>query len=212
MKIGRAVFPALLILLAALTSALAQQEEYAGQPPDNESRRHAEQLLSQLAEPPGGPGMPQSFSEENQPQRRRQLEQLRLIKLLETLDLSEEQEGPFIQAFQALRRANRDLDRQREQVLRQLSEGVNEGAVGKEQVAVATRSLIDNGHRRVELHDQFIARVQALLTPEQTARLLLFQEHFEREMLERIREFRGQGGGRGGRMGNPGEPGMHRQP
>lgn len=200
----------LLFLLVLDYRGWAQTEEKPGSPKPFEYSELAEQLLAQADDPAraGGPGEPLPF-EEQLPHRRKQLEQLRLIKLLETINLSEEQEGPFIQAFQSLRRANRDLDKQREQVLRQLSEGVNNGAIGKEQVAEATRVLVQNGRERLELHDQFIGRMQTVLAPEQTAKLLLFQEHFEREMLEHLREFRGRGAGR---MGNPGEPGMRRQP
>jgi len=127
-------------------------------------------------------------------QRRKYLEQLRLLKLLETLNLTEEQETKFVASFRVLRRDLHGLERERAAILMELS-----AAVEKEQVTAATvdqytGKLKDMELRRRERGQQFLSDMKPVLSPEQLAKFILFQERFELELLERVREFRGRMG------------------
>lgn len=131
-------------------------------------------------------------------QRRKYLEQLRLLKLLEMLNLTEEQETQFVASFRSLRRDLRALERERAGVLMELSAAVDKEQVTSATVDQSTGKLKELDMRRRERGQQFLTDMKKVLSPEQLGRFVLFQERFELELLERVREFRG-------RMGTPAE-------
>jgi Spy/CpxP family protein refolding chaperone len=137
-----------------------------------------------------GPGRPDRPEMERQ---RRHLEQLRLLKLLEVLDLKDSQEEPFLVAFQAIRKSLRDLDEQKGRLLARLSEIVQSSARDDRKISALTDSVVSISDQKRSAAKVFFVKARGILSAEQTAKLLIFEERFEYELLERVREFRRMG-------------------
>ncbi len=126
-------------------------------------------------------------------QRRKHLEQLRLLKLLEMLDLGDDQEVPFLTAYRSLRCDLGELNTARQQTLTALSGALeasepDSGVI--DSLIHEMREIKQSQYRQTEM---FMEKVTDLLTPAQMGRLIIFQERFEMELLEQVREFRRQG-------------------
>ncbi|MEW5794907.1 MAG: hypothetical protein AB1772_00975 [Candidatus Zixiibacteriota bacterium] len=132
-------------------------------------------------------------------QQRKHLEQLRILKMLELLDLKPDQEVPFLTAFNAMRERQRELDTRTDQALDSLAQVIHDGAGSDARI----NALIDQVKAlEVERHGNimaFVDRMRGMLTPEQTGKFIIFHKRFEAELLEQVGRFR-----RG--MGAPGSP------
>lgn len=120
------------------------------------------------------------------------LENLRLLKLLEAVELSEEQSERFIPIFHAFRTNMKELFDQRRELIDRLADQVKSGAPDEE-LERSIQQLRDLKDRMDALHDSFIDDCRSILNIHQLARLVIFQERFEREILESLREFRRHG-------------------
>ena len=134
--------------------------------------------------------------------------QLRLLKLLELLDLDQDQEVTFITAFHSMRRDGGDLDSRRVALTEQLADGLREQTISDDQ----TYDLIDKiaaiELQKRELKDAFLKQAREILSASQLGRLVVFQDRFELELLERVQGFR-----KLGRRGmGPGSPGPSNEP
>jgi hypothetical protein len=115
------------------------------------------------------------------------IEHLRKVRLIEMLDLSEEQSVRFLARLKDHEQARRDLMKQKMDVLDRIERLVRNKAAAKEyqelfpEVAVVDRTL-------VEQEQKFFSSLDDLLTMEQKAKYLLFQRHFEKELREAMRE------------------------
>ncbi len=146
------------------------------------------------------PVPPAGASAAPQPERRRHLEQFRMLKLLELLDLSEDQEMEFLVSFQSTRDKHLLLQQERERLLTALADGLKEESINKDQVYELTEDVQQIKLRHFDVTIEFLEKVRGILSPAQFGRLVIFQERFEHELIEKLREFRqrrgpGMGGG-----------------
>ena len=125
--------------------------------------------------------------------RRKYLEQFRTLKLLELLNLKEDQEIEFLTAFRNIRKQGQSFEQEKRQLLESLSADLAAGRVDKHRIEVALEDYFQIAKRQQEAHMHFIDQIKSILTPEQVAKFLLFDERFERELLEHVREFRNRG-------------------
>lgn len=156
--------------------------------------------------PPGPPMDAASFSE-----KRKHLEQLRMLKMLELLDLTKEQEVPFLTAFNAVRQQHDEIESRTREYVDQLAAGLEDSSLSDAQIYQLVDKVADGMRQQVKMIDEFMAKTKNILTAEQYGKLVIFHARFEVEMLEklgRFREFRrkgqdmqGQGQGRGPRGG-----------
>lgn len=117
------------------------------------------------------------------------IENLRLIKLLEAVDLTEEQSEKFVPLFHGFRKDIKQLREERRALVEEIKQMLDGGSdVGRLKTEMA--KLKENKVQMNRRHDQFLADSEAILTAPQMARLMIFQEGFEREMLESLRQFR----------------------
>jgi Spy/CpxP family protein refolding chaperone len=144
--------------------------------------------------PPDNPDFPMPGRAE-----RRHLEQLRMLKLLELLDLSEDQELPFLTAFQAMRRQQQQLDTERRDLLEKLADGVKDTSMTTTEIEKAIDRLQHLHDQHASVMRSFITESRSILTTEQMAKMIIFQERFEYELLKKLRGFRD----RTGRSGPP---------
>lgn len=139
---------------------------------------------------------------------RKYIEQLRLLKLLELLDLDQDQEVPFITAFNSMRRDGSDLDNRRAALTEQLADGLREQTISDEQTYDLIDKIATIESQKRKLMVAFLKHARDILSAPQLGRLVVFQDRFELELLERVQAFRK----RGHRGMGPGSPGSPDQP
>ncbi len=123
----------------------------------------------------------------------RHVEQLRTLKLLELLDLGEDQEVEFITRFSKFRKSLRAINEEKESHITKLAEGLHDGQLTDSQINDLIDSIREVGDRlRVE-SGRFIDDCRGMLTAPQLGKLVVFEMKFERELLGRIRAFREEG-------------------
>ena len=124
------------------------------------------------------------------PRGRRHLEQFRMLKLLELLDLNEDQEVQFLVEFKALRERQMVLQQEREQVTTRLAEGLRADTLKDAQIEALVKRIFDLRRAYGQASEDSFNRIRGILTPEQAGRLIVFQERFELELLGQVRSFR----------------------
>ncbi len=139
--------------------------------------------------PGHGPGGPY-HGRRDEPGFGKHVEQFRMLKLLELLDLREDQEVEFITLFHRMRSQQRELRFKRVAVLEMLSDGLQPGEYAEVEVARAVRQLLQESRNEIDLRENFLKDAGNILTPIQLGRLILFQERFELELLGAVRAFR----------------------
>ena len=121
---------------------------------------------------------------------KKNLENLRLLKLLEVLDLSEDQNDQFISAFSKFRKNSRLIRENIECEITFLGEYLKKenksDNVIMEKVDLIIRIKEDFETER----KKFFEKIKDILTAEQLGKMIVFQERFERELLEQVRGFR----------------------
>jgi Spy/CpxP family protein refolding chaperone len=126
---------------------------------------------------------------------REEIETLKMWKMLEALDLSPRQSDEFLPAWRELHEAQNSFRERREELFREL-----EAAFGEEQKIRERRireilTQLDEERARLEdAQQRYRAKAERILTLEQQAKLLLFEERFEGRMMEMIRKYRGKKG------------------
>lgn len=165
-------------IVIVLTSLLVLASSVAAQPP-----------AAPLPAPPPASGCPPNCPLEDWEKMGANIEYLRVLKLLEAVDLSKEQSDRFLPLFHAFRQDAKSLHEQRQQLIDTLRLQVNREDTDTEIKATMERLAKNRLDADLRLA-QFLSDCGPILTIRQQARLLIFQERFEREVLESLREFR----------------------
>ncbi|MEO0128931.1 MAG: Spy/CpxP family protein refolding chaperone [candidate division WOR-3 bacterium] len=129
----------------------------------------------------------QGKSEEKDP--REIIEKVRVYKLTEQLDLSEEQITKLFPRLKEMRKNEQEFHKQRMEIIQKLKELLDEKA--KEQEIVKTLNRLQElQKKRFESQLKELEEIKQILTPEQQAKFIIFQEEFEKEIRDLIREIR----------------------
>lgn len=123
-------------------------------------------------------------------ERRRHLEQLRMLKMLEVLNLDEDQELEFLTEFRNVRDEHRKLNLQKESLIDSLSLVLEQGDPEDNVINSLVDRILGVERQRGEIMKAFIDKTKSLLRPQQVGRLIIFTERFERELLEQVKTFR----------------------
>jgi Spy/CpxP family protein refolding chaperone len=115
------------------------------------------------------------------------IEQWKKVRLIEVLDLKEEQSIRFFARFNEHESKKRDLAKQKDDVLDKLERLVRNHADGKEIEKVFPEEMAANENLADE-NLRFFNGMSDILSAEQRAKLLLFERHFERELREAMKE------------------------
>jgi len=123
-------------------------------------------------------------------QREKNLENLRLLKLMEVLELTDEQSPQFISAFvdfrKEMRLANDVIQKETDSLASLLqTENPSDDAI---KVSIARIESLKGD--RLEKVRKFHGAMMTLLTPVQMGKLIVFEERFDRELIENVRGFR----------------------
>lgn len=122
------------------------------------------------------------------------IEDLRFLKLMETLELNEEQSETFLPIFYTFRKDMKSLHGERRALVDSLKE-MAAGPDDEERIKSGLFRLRENQKQILARQNEFLTTCETILTTRQLARLVVFQERFERDMLESLREFRKRGSG-----------------
>jgi hypothetical protein len=115
------------------------------------------------------------------------VEQLRKVRLIEMLDLKEDQSVRFFARFKEHEAARKELTTERNEVLDKIERLVRNRADSTEYAPLfAEVEGIDT--KIVAGRKQFFSSLGDILTIEQRAKLLLFERRFERELRDAFRE------------------------
>jgi Spy/CpxP family protein refolding chaperone len=126
--------------------------------------------------------------DEDDPGRQR-IEEWRKIKLIETLDLTEEQSIKLLTREKDLRQSEKQLMEQRKSALermRQLVKGNPTEAEIQKEIGVLTQIGKDMVQKRTE----YVTGLKDILTPKQIGMLLIFEDNFAKELRRTLQESR----------------------
>lgn len=127
---------------------------------------------------------------------RENIETLRMWKLLDALDLTSEQSTEFLPILKEFQDAKRRFGDARREFLKQMESALDSQEVNQGKLEESITGL-DNARKRFHQEmEQFLSKSREILTLKQQARLLLFEEKFERRLKESIQEMRRKGTGR----------------
>ncbi len=147
-------------------------------------------LLSAQSVRAQGPGG-RPFPEEGKRERLRQeIETMRMWKMLEVLNLSQEQSDKFLPAYRELQNRQKDFREKREDLLRALELTLGEEKPDEAKIKDIFGQLEKERLQLEEVQRKFREKAEEILTLEQQAKLMLFEDRFEKKMMEIIRQYR----------------------
>jgi len=116
------------------------------------------------------------------------VESLRVWKLLETLDLTEEQANSFLPAYREFQKSEGKYSQTRRELLDQLQKSLENN--DQKKISDLVAKLKQNRLQMEQDRVQFLTRIDKMLSPEQQAKFLLFQNRFEGRVRAEIMELR----------------------
>jgi Spy/CpxP family protein refolding chaperone len=122
---------------------------------------------------------------------RKQIETIRMWKLTEALNLTQEQSMRFFPLFNQFQRESRRLDQERNRLLDRLKDVLGEERPKEKEMSDLIKRLKENRTKKEEGQRDFWLQASRILTIRQRAELLIFQRDFEkriREIIKGIRE------------------------
>lgn len=152
--------------------------------------------MGQMGQGPGpGPNCPPACPRNFGPQMEANYENLRLLKLFEAVNLSDEQSLKFLPIFRAYRKDIKELRQQRADLTDRLAAALT-GSADESGIRALMDTLKTNQAALSNREETFRGEAATVLSFVQQAKLMVFQERFEREVLESLREFRQQNAAR----------------
>ena len=137
-------------------------------------------LFSLVVSLPGGYS---AFAQDEPPpegEGRKRIEDYRRIKLIETLDLKEEQAVRFLAREKEFREAERALMDERQAAIKRLQGVVKDGNDGDVQKEI--NGLLQIGKDMIQKRTDYFLGLKDLLTTKQMAKLMIFEDNFAREL------------------------------
>ena len=115
------------------------------------------------------------------------IEQWKKVRLIEVLNLNEEQSVRFFARFNDHESMKRELAKQKEELLDKLERLVRNHADDKE-IEKMFPDVVAVNQKLADVHLRFFNSTGDILSAEQRAKLLLFERHFERELREAMKD------------------------
>jgi len=137
---------------------------------------------SLYAQRPGG-----QFERMNKP-RREQIEMLRIWKMTEELDLSEQQAEKFFPKLRREDKENEKLVVKRGKIFRELHDKVKTGEMNANELDKAIDNLTEIQINIIRKNAKFIRDMEGVLSIDQQAKLIIFRHRFRERMVDMIRD------------------------
>lgn len=118
----------------------------------------------------------------------RRLETLRIWKMTEYMDLSEEQAAAFFPALNEHRDRREDLDSTEGAIQRELMKAIEEGELDQELVDEKVARLTKLHEQRLRMETRFMRSLSEYLTPEQQAKYLVFERRFRHMLRDAMKQ------------------------
>ncbi|MEA2031365.1 MAG: hypothetical protein U9N55_07210 [candidate division Zixibacteria bacterium] len=148
--------------------------------------RHAKgHFLAQVGQIPP----PQDRPKHQSLQRHKYIEQLRLLKLLELLDLPPNQETEFIVSFRRYRKTQLKLHADRTDIVDKLALGLRDKSLPQNEVYQLVSKIEKNAEDCLKQNENFLDQARGTLNVWQYGKLAVFLNRFERELLESVKAF-----------------------
>jgi Spy/CpxP family protein refolding chaperone len=136
------------------------------------------------------PEPPQPPPPEKREQLRRDIENMRVWKMTRYLELSTEQSTKFFPIFNDFQKEREKLEEERGEMMRRLAEFVESEDKHEAEIRKLMSGLVKNRQKMVDLVDGFRREAGRVLSLKQQAKLVLFEEHFNREIRGMIEDIR----------------------
>ncbi len=118
------------------------------------------------------------------------IEMLKMWKLIETLDMGEEQAQKFFILIKRQNDGERKSNRERHEIEKQLKISLGKEPVPEDELKKLIRNFVNNQDEARLNRKKFYEESSGILSTEQQAKLILFQSRFNREMFEIMKEIR----------------------
>ncbi|KPK64841.1 hypothetical protein AMJ83_01320 [candidate division WOR_3 bacterium SM23_42] len=131
-----------------------------------------------------------SFAQENETNDPRAIiEKIRIYRLTKELDLTTEQAYEFFPKLNELQKIDQEFRAEQQEILKELEVLIESDSREKEILESLSRyeSIFRD---RVERQINKLREIREMLTPNQQAKYLLFQDEFEREIRQMIKQVR----------------------
>jgi hypothetical protein len=116
------------------------------------------------------------------------IEKVRIYRLTKELDLNTEQAIEFFPKLNELRKIENEFRERRREILVHLKELLGGGGAHDKEILESLGAYEKILLERVERQIEKMKEIQTMLTPSQQAKYLIFQDEFEREIREMIKE------------------------
>jgi len=134
----------------------------------------------------GGDETPQPF--EKKEKIRKRIELIRMWKLTEALDLTEETGAKLFPILHKYDEKRIELGKERRNVMNQLRKTLQDEATPDEEIEAAMDNVEKNAIAASDLIRQQREELKGILSPRQQAKYILFQREFQREIRKLIAE------------------------
>ncbi|KAA3634791.1 MAG: hypothetical protein DWP97_06340 [Calditrichaeota bacterium] len=122
----------------------------------------------------------------------KRFERLRMMKLLDLLDLDRKTEDKFIPHMREHQRETFKLMKKHEHLINKLGEGLKENKLSDNEIEEMIREINNLEKERNQQMVDFLIKSKAILTMEQLGKMYVFQARFGAEVIEKMRDFRNQ--------------------
>lgn len=148
-----------------------------------------------LRERPQNPPAPEELTQappspERREQLRRDIENMRIWKMTQFLELSTEQSTKFFPIFNEFQGKREKLEEERGEMMRRLGELVESEAEHESEIRRLMSGLVKNRQKMLAVQEEFRRDVGKVLSLKQEAKLVIFEERFRREMHRMIEDVR----------------------
>jgi len=188
----KALLTAVALVLGAATASYAQQA-----PPGS------------LSDDGTGYGTPDGrggrLSEEKREAVRKKIEAVRIWKLTEVLNLDTATSAKLAAYLASMDQQRMKIFREQMMTMRELRRILKTPKPDEQSLSVSLDKLEKSRHTMQVLRDQELSGLKDILTTEQLARYVLFQQEFQREIREMIDSAHRKGDAGRGQMGNGSE-------
>lgn len=131
-------------------------------------------------------GRERQNSDVEQKRRRRHLEQFRVRKLLQLLNLSEDREKAFLTSFRQLRKEVHKERMTRRKLMKQLKRALRQSDSDDATVYEIFSGIKLSRESEERIRATFMERSKELLSAREFGRLMLFQEQFDAQLLGKL--------------------------
>lgn len=115
------------------------------------------------------------------------IEKVRMQRLVEELELTEEQEAELFPTLDKMRAVDEKFHTERQAAIQDIRDLLSDNAPDEALIRALAR-YDDIVRERFEQQMVLLEEMRSVLTPVQRARFIIFQEEFEQEIREMIRE------------------------